>query len=260
MTKLFFRSLLSILPLVLLQTSSQTQAQTIVESSVEARFQVDLHVPDAALKPFLPEGWSLNVAAQGPAKDANLRLIFTDRITINGPDGKPLGKGSDRVAYLAAPAKDAAGNNVQLIIGGITGEYTDAPGPFGLYLPASRQDVRRTTSTDSTGITIDSQDWIFEAKSGEHLEMHIKFEKGIGNRSNPTDVKFYSAKTPSYYQVSHQQQVLDILKNVTTNPKDRVKEFSLKTSGGSYAKLFDGTEKVLSWDNILWIDRTVSVP
>jgi hypothetical protein len=39
-----------------------------------------------------------------------------------------------------------------------------------------------------------------------------------------------------------------------------VKEFTLKTSGGSYGKLFDSTVKVLSWDNILWIDRAVSNP
>ena len=56
------------------------------------------------------------------------------------------------------------------------------------------------------------------------------------------------------------KEVLDILKNVTTNPPDRVKEFSFKASGGSYAKLFDGTEKLLSWDNILWINRTVLLP
>ena len=45
-----------------------------------------------------------------------------------------------------------------------------------------------------------------------------------------------------------------------SNPPDRVKEFSFKAGGGSYSKLFDGTEKLLSWDNILWINRTVSVP
>lgn len=54
--------------------------------------------------------------------------------------------------------------------------------------------------------------------------------------------------------------MLDILKNTTTNPPDRVKEFSLKAGGGSYAKMFDGTEKMLSWDNIIWLNRTVFVP
>ena len=54
--------------------------------------------------------------------------------------------------------------------------------------------------------------------------------------------------------------MLDILRNVTTTPPDRVKEFSFKGSGGSYSKLFDDTKKVLSWDNILWINRSVLLP
>src|SRR5437879_1396622 len=89
-------------------------AQKPVASSVETRFQLDLHVPDAALAPLIPAGWSLNIATQGPAKDANLRAIFTDRVTINAPDGKPIGAGSNRLVYLAAPVKDASGANAQL--------------------------------------------------------------------------------------------------------------------------------------------------
>src|SRR5882762_6699472 len=78
-------------------------AQTPVEFSAESRFQLDLHVPEAALAAMLPPGFAPNVATQGPAKDCNLRAIFIDRLTINGPDGKPVGKGSGRFVYLAAP-------------------------------------------------------------------------------------------------------------------------------------------------------------
>jgi hypothetical protein len=235
-------------------------AQTLVEHSSEARFQLDVRVPDAALAAYLPPGWTPNVATQGAAKDCNLRVIFIDRVTINGPDGRPVGRGSNRLVYLAAPVKDPSGANVQLIIGGLTEDPADAPGPFGNYLLATTHSVQRSTSTPGSGPTIDSQDWVFAAASGERLELHIRFEKGVGNKGNPNETKFYSAKTPSFYQISRQEQVLDILKNVTTNPPDRVKEFSFKGSGGSYARLFDGTEKALSWDNILWINRSVLVP
>ena len=85
-----------------------------------------------------------------------------------------------------------------------------------------------------------------------------RIQRGVANKANPAEVKFYSAKNPSFYQISKQEQVLDILRNATTNPPDRVKEFSFKAGGGSYSKLFDGTEKLLSWDNILWINRSVS--
>ena len=236
-------------------------AQTMVEYSAETRFQLDLHVPDAAVKASLPPGWTLNVAPQGPAKDANLRAIFVDRVTINGPDGKPVGKaGSNRLVYLAAPVKDPTGANVQLVIGGLTEDPADAPGPFGVYLLATTHTMQRSTASSGNGPILDSQDWVFAAATGEHLEMHIKYERGVGNKGNPSDTKFYSAKNPSFYQISRQEQVLDILRNVTTTPPDRVKEFSFKASGGSYAKLFDGTEKALSWDNILWLNRSVLLP
>ncbi len=234
-------------------------AQTIVENSSEARFQLDLHVPDAALMRLLPPGWTPNIAAQGAAKDANLRAVFIDRVTINGPDGKPVGKGSNRLVYLVAPVKDPTGTNVQLVIGGLTEDPADAPGPFGNYLLATTHTMQRSSSS-GTGPIIDSQDWVFAASSGERLEMHIKYERGVANRGNPAETKFYSAKNPGFYQISRQEQVLDILRNATTNPPDRVKEFSFKAGGGSYSKLFDGTERLLSWDNILWINRSISLP
>lgn len=238
---------------------SSASAENLAEYSAETRFQLDLHVPEGALMALFPPDWKPNIASQGPAKDANLRVVFMDRITINGPDGKAVGKGSNRLVYLVAPVKDPSGANVQLVIGGLTEDPTDAPGPFGVYLPATIHSMQRSTSS-GTGPIAESQDWSFTAASGEHLEMRIRFERGVGNKSNPADVKFYSAKTPAFYQISRQEQVLDILRNVTTNPPDRVKEFSFKGSGGRFAKLFDGTEKVLSWDNIQWINRSVLLP
>jgi hypothetical protein len=235
-------------------------AQTLQEYSAEARFQLDLHVPDAALKTFLPPGWTPNVATQGPAKDANLRVVFIDRITVNGPDGKPLSKGSNRLVYLVAPVKDANGSNVQLVVGGLTEDPADVPGPFGLYLLASTHKMLRSTTSSSTGPIVDTQDWTLAAATGEHVEMHITYERGSGNKGNPADTKFYSAKNPEFFQISRQEQVLDILRNVTTNPPDRVKEFSFKAGGGSFSKFFDGSEKLLSWDNILWLNRSVLVP
>jgi hypothetical protein len=253
-----FRALVAAGALTWLATTAA--AQTMTEYASEVRFQLDLHVPDAALSGFLPPGWTPNVAAQGPAKDANLRAIFMDRVTVNGPDGKPVGKGSSRVIYLAAPVKDATGANVQLIIGGLTDDPANAPGPFGNYLLATTHTMQRSTSVGASGPTLDSQDWVFAAAGGERLELHLKYERGVANKGNPNEGKFYSAKNPGFYQIWRQEQVLDILRNVTTNPPDRVKDFSFKGGGGSYAKLFDGTEKSLSWDNILWVTRSVLVP
>ena len=236
------------------------RAQMLLENSMETRFQIDLKVSNAALLSFFPVGFTSNVATQGPPKDCNLRLVFIDRVTIQDPDGKPMGKGSNRQALLVAPAKDPSGNAVQLVIGELTADPDDAPGFLGNSLLATTHDMRRTTVATGPGPVIETQDWAFAAKSGEHLEMHIKYERGPGMYMPLSDVRYYSAVNPTNYQISHQEQVLDILRNTTTTPPDRVKEFTLKTNGGSYDKLFDKTVKVLSWDNILWVSRAVSNP
>jgi hypothetical protein len=239
--------------------SAQVQGQMPVESSVEVRFQLDLKVPEAALKSFLPPGFTWNVATQGPAKDCNLRAIFIDRLTIHTPDGKPIGKGSNQLVYLAAPVRDSSGAAAQLIVGGLTADPADSPGPFGNYLHAKTATAKRVIAGEGANVT-ETQDWVFQAATGERLELHITFQRGVANRNQPSETKFYSAKNPSTYQISKQEQVLDILRNATTTPPDRVKQYSFKGSGGAFAKLFDGTEQTVSWDNILWMVRTVSTP
>ena len=234
--------------------------EKLVEQSAEVRFQLDLAVPDVALATYLPSGFSPNVATTGAAKDANLRAVFIDRVTVNGAGGAPVGSGSNRLVYLVAPVRDAAGATAQLVIGGITEDRLDAPGPFGNYVQASVSHTMQRFSSAGEGPILDSQDWVFEAGTGEHLELHVKYERGNAQRGPIGDTRFYSSKTPSFYQLSRQEQVLDILRNVTTTPPDRVKEFAFKCSGGSYAKLCDGTERVLSWDNILWINRAIFQP
>jgi len=250
--------LTALLSLVSLARSSR--AETVLETSNETRFQLDLQVPAAALAAFLPPGWSSNPATDGAAKDCNLRVIFIDRVTINNPAGAPLGKGSNRFVLLAAPVKDPSGASVQMVIGGLTEDPADAPGPFGNYLLATTHEMGRVTLSGKTGPIMDSQDWTFAASTGERLELHITYERGSAAKRNLADTRYYSAKNPAFYHISRQELVLDILRNVTTKPPDHVHSFTFKGSGGSYSKLFDGTEKVLSWDNVLWLNRSIVLP
>jgi hypothetical protein len=250
--------LLALLALILF--TAVIVAETAIETSSETRFQLDFKVPDAALAAFLPQGFTLNVATTGAAKDCNLRVVFIDRVTINAPDNSPKGNGSNRLAYLVAPVKNPAGENAQLVIGGLTEDPADAPGPFGNYLLATTHDMNWTTKSGGAGPIQETQDWVFAAASGERLEMHIAYQRGTAAKRPSADTKFYSAKNPTFYQISRQEQVLDIMRNVTTTPEDHVKRFTFKGGGGSWSKLFDGTEKVLSWDNILWLNRTVLLP
>ncbi len=128
-----------------LLTAQAASAQTLVEQAAEHRFQLDFRVNDAALAKMLPAGWETVIATQGPAKDANLRMIFIDRMAIIGADGKPPARPTARLVYLAIPVKPTAGGAAgQMIIHGLTEHAADAPGAFGVYQHASTAKMSRT--------------------------------------------------------------------------------------------------------------------
>lgn len=234
-------------------------AESLVEFSGETQMQLDFHVPDAALSAMLPAGWEPNVATQGPAKDANLRMVFIDRSDITGPDNKPIGRGSNQLVYLIIPIKQAAtGASGQMVLAGITGDPADAPGPFAVFLPASSHHMARATVADGAGAATD-EDWEFAAASGERMEVHLKYERR-GAPKAAAEVKFFSAKDPAVYQIFKYERGLDIMRNATVNVGDRVKDFSYKASGGRIGALFDGSERVLSIDAIHWSTRAAYAP
>jgi len=232
-------------------------AQTLVENSAEFRFQLDFHVNDEALQKMLPSGWEPSIATQGPAKDANLRVIFIDRVDVTNPDGSP--KATDQLVYVAIPVKQSStGAAGQMIIGGLVSDAKEAPGPFGNYVAATAKASRSFTTAG--GLTQGEESWEFIAANGERFETHVKYERGAARRNPTQEVKFFNPANPNAYQIFKVDSGLDIMKNASVPVKDRVKEFSYKTSGGKLGALFDGSEKVLSWDSFHWYNRGIYNP
>ena len=202
-------------------------AQTFVEQAIEHRFQLDFRVPDAALQKMLPAGWEPAIAAMGPAKDCNLRMIFIDRVDVLGMDGKPLGngKGSSRLVYLAIPVKQSSGTSTgQMIISGLTEDAGDAPGAFGVYKRAATAKMSRSVDSSGSAVIVD-ENWEFAIPGAEHMSVHVKYERAPATKGGG-EVRFFNPSDPSKYQIFKTEQVIDIARNVTTTPPDRVKEFS----------------------------------
>jgi hypothetical protein len=234
-------------------------AQTLLEQSAEVRMQLDLAVSSQALKALLPDGWEPFVAASGTAKDCNVRLIFVDRVDINGPDGAPVG--TEQMVYFASPIKKIGSNEMagQMVIDGITNNPKAAPGPFNVYQAASAYRVERSTHAAAGGPVENEDTWDFTGANGEHLSLHLTYERGVARKLS-AETKFFSASEPNSYQIWKIDQGLDIMRNATVPVKDRVKTFEFKASGGRVATLFDGTERVVSVDALHWYNRAVSSP
>jgi hypothetical protein len=234
-------------------------AQEIVEQSAEYRYQLDFHVPDAALAKFLPQGWEPNISQAGNAKDANLRLIFIGRLAALDAEDNAIGAGSTQMVYLAIPVKEETGDATgQMIIVGLTADTTAVPGPFGVYQHAVTANMDRSIATID-GKTIVEEDWDFAATTGERLQMHIKYERAA-TRPGGRDTMFFDPNDPTKHLLFRPNRGIDIGRNVTTNPPDRVQEFSYSAGGGRIAELFDGTERVLSWDSFPWYNLEILSP
>lgn len=239
--------------------STAARAQILLEHSAEVRMQLDLAVSPAPLRALLPNGWEPFVATSGPAKDCNVRLIFVDRVDINRPDGAPAG--TEQMAYFASPIKKTGSNVMvgQMVIDGITANAQNVPGPFGVYQAATSYRVERSTHAAAGGPIENEETWDFTGSDGEHLTLHLIYERGVA-RKLAAETKFFSAADPNSNQTWKIDQGLDIMRNATTPVKDRVKTFEFKASGGRVAKLFDGSERVVSVDALHWYNRVVSSP
>jgi hypothetical protein len=234
-------------------------AQTLIEQSAEVRMQLDLAVSPQALKALLPNGWEPFVATSGAAKDCNVRLIFVDRVDVNGPDGAPAG--TEQMVYFASPIKKTGSAEMagQMVIDGITSNLKAAPGPFNAYQAASAYRVERSTHATAGGPIENEDTWDFTGANGEHLALHLTYKRGVARKLS-AETKFFSAADLNAYQIWKVDQGLDIMRNATVPVKDRVKTFEFKASGGRVAKLFDGSERVVSVDALHWYNRAVSTP
>lgn len=233
-------------------------ATNIVEKSSDYRFQMDYQVNQAALNKLLPAGWESAVAAQGPAKDCNIRLIFVERSNIVGPDNRVLRNGKDMLAFIEAPVRQVGGTAGGTVTGRMILAGISSASPGGVILAARTTNVSRSRNVQNDTAMV-TEDWEFVATSGERLQLHVQY------RPAPTNVgtgetRFFDPADPTKMQLWRTETATDIARNVTTNPPDRVTQFSYRVSGGKFAALFDGSEKALSWDAQPVYSRTVVQP
>jgi hypothetical protein len=92
-----------LLGLLLLAAGPGLAAEKYVGSNVDVRTVLALKASDAAVQKCLPEGWELDLATTGPARDVNLRVTFIDRLSAQDAEGKALSP--VRNVTLSIPAK-----------------------------------------------------------------------------------------------------------------------------------------------------------
>jgi hypothetical protein len=227
-------------------------ADKYVGSNVDVRTNLAFKAPEAAVQKFLPEGWELDVAATGPAKDVNLRVGFVDRLSAQDAEGKALNP--SRHVTLAIPAK-RKGSETRGTMLFATYSSGASGGPYGVSVKANA-DMERTVRIDSAGVSTVEESWQFQAPDGNSIQLQIQYVRGTPVPGK-AEVLVYSAAKPDFYRIYRFERSADDVRGAGT---DRVQKVVFKASGPKLASLFDGSEQLVGVTSFPWYTRQIFLP
>ena len=239
--------------------ATQAGAETLVGSNVDNRIVVALRVGQAELQTWLPAPWQVNPVAKGPLKEANLYLIFVDRLLNQDAQGKPAAGGTFRVVALAAPAKHAqTGESAMFVIRAfVPHEDIDLYNPYKVSVRAT---IRREYTVKGADLApgTASDLWELRDSAGGMLQFRIEYQRAVPSRAK-RESKPRSAVEPTFFRIYRFDQGSDLIKSIPAGI-NRVQSYHLHVTVPELRKLFDGTEKVVGIVVIPWYVRKSFLP
>ena len=232
-------------------------AETFVETNFDSRLNVQFRVAEAALKSWVPAPWQINPASSGPGKDANLTVVFLQRLLVLGPDGKPTPGATHRTVAIVAPAKNTqTDESAPVVLRVYTADPQGLPGPYKNSVKAS---VRREFTLKGEGNEpgTGSELWQMQTDGGS-IEVQVAYQRAVPSRAK-SDSKVYSAVEPTFFRLYRVDQGMDVVKSVPAGI-DRVQSYRFRSTVPELTRLFDGTEQLVAVSVIPWYAREVRLP
>jgi len=232
-------------------------AETLVETNVDSRLNLQFRVAEAALKSWVPAPWQINPATSGPGKDANLTVVLLQRLLVLDPDGKPTPGATHRTVALVVPAKNPQTNeSAPVVIRVYTADPQGVPGPYKNSVKAS---VRRefTLRGDGNEPGAGNEQWQMQTNGGS-IEVQVAYQRGVPSRSKG-ESKVYSAVEPTFFRLYRVDQGVDVVKSVPAGI-DRLQSYRFRSTVTELARLFDGSEQLIAASVIPWYVREVRLP
>jgi hypothetical protein len=242
--------------LVAAYTHAVAAGEKLVGTYGEERALLRFKVPEATAQKLLPEGWQASPDSTGPSKDANLNVVFVNVFTVHNPDGTP---GEPyRVAGVVIPAKKTGTEGtVPMVVTGFASIPSYAPGPYGVFAPASAT-FDRHVHTDPAGASNIEEAWEFKADGGDLVQLQLQYVRGALTRSKAETMP-HSASKPEFYRIYRLEQAADIVRSTATGT-DRAQKYLFKATGGKLSQIFDGSEQLISITSLPFYSRQVFLP
>lgn len=221
--------------------------------SQEVRTVVTFKISDEVAQKFLPTGWSVASLSQGPAKGANLTVVFAERLATQDANGKAVGGEEAGVILSVASRKDK--DTAFSIIEGYSDAQT-APGFYLVYKPA-KVTIDRQTHVTSLSSTVE-ETWSVVGDGGEQIAFHIAYEQIAPIRTQLVS-RNVSAVDPMVRRTYRIDQGTNVILSEPSGVK-RGRDLSFRASGGMLSKLFDGSQEMVSIVSAPWYSRQMFLP
>lgn len=233
-------------------------AETLVQSTLDSRIVLAFRVAEAELQRWVPAPWQINPAAAGPSKDANLLIIFVDRLLDQDAEGKPAAVPTYRVVALAVPDRHPqTGEAGNLLIRLFNSNPKAVPGFYKTAVPAT---IRReqTLKGESNEPGVGTDWWEMRDTAGGMMELRVQDQRGTPSRVK-AEAKPRSVSDPTVWRIYRLEQGVDVVKSIPAGI-DRVQSYHFCVAVPELAKLFDGSEKLISITVIPWYTRQTFLP
>ncbi|WP_208642286.1 hypothetical protein [Methylobacterium terrae] len=222
-------------------------------AAVETRTVLTFKVRDDVVQKLLPEGWTLAPVAQGPAKGANLSIVFAERLATIDQGGKPVG-GEEATVILSVPARNAAETAFAIVEA--YGDGETAPGFYKVGKPAKVTVERTLRATNLKGSV--EETWSVAGEGGEQIAFQIGYERSQPSRvqADSRNVSAVDGRVRRTYRID---QGLVVLASAP-NGVDKARGLTFRASGGLLGKIFDGSQQLVSAVSLPWYSRQLYVP
>jgi hypothetical protein len=238
---------------------TKTSAETLVESSVESRLILAFQVQESELQSWLPAPWQVNPATAGPTKDANLSIVFVQKLLNETPESKPSPSGgTTRYVVLTVPAKHAqTGEESVFVIRVYMTDNERIPGPFK---NAVKVDMRRefTMKGENLSPGTESDDWEMKEAGGGIIMVHFSNQRSVLTRTK-WERKIRSSIDSNLYFIYRVDQNSELLRSVPSGV-DRLQSYEFRSTVPELSKLLDDSAKLVSITAIPWFVLQVSQP
>lgn len=254
-------ALLSLSGLMLLGGAASTTpaaAETLSQSTLDSRVVLALRVKVDELQRLVQAPWKINPVAEGASKDANLSMTFLERLLNQGADGKPTTVATYRLVALSVPVRHSqTGESAPMIVRIFNSSPPEIP---GFYKTAVQATVRREQTLKGVGVepgTV-TESWEMRNGSGGTIELKLQYTRGTPSRVKG-EAKPRSGADPAIWRIYRFEQGVDVVRSIPTGV-DRVQSYQLRMNVPEFAKLFDGSEKLVSIAAVPWYTRQTFLP